>query len=193
MEVPKKHIITIGGRPSSGKSSTAKAVAAALGYDHFSSGDLFRQLGKEHGIDVLQANIQLEKDANLDIDKLVDGRLQEIGRTKDNQVIDSRTAWHWIPNSYKVFLDLDLRLGAERVLSTMDEARRKSEHLPEDPAEYVEYLQARLDSETRRYRNLYDIDPYDMSNYDLVVDTSKYQLNEVVELVLNGFQSWIAD
>jgi cytidylate kinase len=60
MEVPKKHIITIGGRPSSGKSSTAKAVAAALGYDHFSSGDLFRQLGKEHGIDVLQANIQLQ-------------------------------------------------------------------------------------------------------------------------------------
>src|SRR5947209_7447349 len=98
----KRRIITISGRPGSGKSTTAKAVAASLGFPHFSSGDLFRLLAKERGIDVLQANLSAEQNAELD--RLVDGRLQEIGREDNELVIDSRMAWHWMPTSFKVFL-----------------------------------------------------------------------------------------
>lgn len=185
----KKHIITLAGRPGSGKSSTAKTVAAQLGYNHFSSGDLFRALGRERGIDVLQANLTAEQ--NAEVDHLVDARLQEIGRSQDNQVIDSRTAWHWIPNSFKVFLDLDLQVAAERILSGMDDARLASEHVHRDPVEYAELLQKRLDSETRRYKALYNIDPYDTSNYDLVIDTAAYNLDQVVQLVLEKYRAWL--
>ncbi|MGZ6005361.1 MAG: nucleoside monophosphate kinase, partial [Candidatus Saccharimonadales bacterium] len=52
----KRQIITIAGRPGSGKSTTAKMVASKLSFEHFSSGDLFRAIAKEWGIDVLQAN-----------------------------------------------------------------------------------------------------------------------------------------
>ena len=72
----KKNIITVAGRPGSGKSSTAKLVANQLGFEHFSSGDLFRSVAKERGVDVLQANLSAEE--NADIDHLVDGRLREI-------------------------------------------------------------------------------------------------------------------
>lgn len=184
----KKHIITIAGRPGSGKSSTAKAVTAQLGYQHFSSGDLFRALAKERGIDLLQANFTAEE--NTEMDKLVDGRLQEIGKTEDQLVIDSRIAWHWMPESFKVFLDLDLNIAAQRILDGMDDARLASEHIHRDPAEYAQNLKHRLDSETRRYRALYDIDPYDMSNYDLVIDTAAHNLQEVAELILTAFKDW---
>lgn len=185
----KQQIITIAGRPGSGKSTTAKTVAAQLGFRHFSSGDLFRALAKERGVDVLQANVTAEE--NAEIDHLVDGRLQEIGANEDRLVIDSRTAWHWIPGSFKVFLDLDLEVAARRILNGMDDARLASEHIHRDPAEYALLLERRLASETRRYKKLYGIDPYDMSNYNLVVDSATNNLNQVVELVLSGFKDWL--
>lgn len=185
----KKHIVTIAGRPGSGKSTTAKAVAAKLGFQHFSSGDLFRMLAKERGVDVLQANLSAEE--NAEIDHMVDGRLREIGVQNDKKVIDSRTAWHWIPASFKVFLNLDLTVGAERILNALGEARLASEHIPRDPAEYAHTLKRRLNSETRRYKSLYDIDPYDMTNYDLVVDTGTNNVEQVVMLVLQGYKDWL--
>ena len=185
----RKSIITIAGRPGSGKSTAAKRVAAQLGFDHFSSGDLFRALGKERGFDVLQTNLSAEE--NAEVDHLVDERLRQIGETEDNKVIDSRTAWHWIPSSYKVFLNLDLETAAARILNDMDDARLASEHIKRDPAEYAKTLQTRLDSETRRYKALYDIDPYNMNNYDLVIDTAANSADQVVEQILAGFKAWL--
>ena len=190
MELQKKKIITIAGRPGSGKSSTAKAVTAELGYQHFSSGDLFRALAREQGIDVLQANLSAEQNAELD--HLVDGRLQLIGATEERIVIDSRTAWHWIPESFKVFLDLDLQVAAERILASIDDARLASEHTHRDPKEYAEVLRQRLESESRRYKALYDIDPYVMTNYDLVIDTAVNSLEQVVQQVADGYRAWLA-
>lgn len=184
-----KHIITISGRPGSGKSTTAKAVAGSLGYPHFSSGDLFRLLAKERGVDVLQANLSAEQ--NAEIDHLVDARLQEIGVQDNELVIDSRMAWHWMPQSFKVFLDLDLLLAAERILAGLNDARLAHENIPNDPHEYAKALDERLASEIRRYKALYDANPYDMSQYDLVIDTATHNIAEVEQLVLDGFKQWI--
>jgi len=185
----KKRIITIAGRPGSGKSTTAKAVAAQLGYQHFSSGDLFRALARERGIDLLTANLSAEE--NAEIDHAVDGRLREMGASEDQLVVDSRTAWHWMPDSFKVFLDLDLAVAAERILSSMDDERLASEHISRDPVEYATVLQQRLDSETRRYRKLYGIDPYTTANYDLVVDTKANDIDTTIQLVLRQYDEWL--
>jgi cytidylate kinase len=187
----KKHIVTIAGRPGSGKSSTAKGVAHRLGFDHFSSGDLFRAIGKDLGIDVFQANLTAEQ--NTEIDHLVDGKLQDIGAGENNKVIDSRMAWHWMPYSYKIFLDLDLETAAQRILDAMDDARLNTEHVHRDPVEYAKDLKERLESENRRYKALYDVYPYDMQNYDLVVDTAKNNLQQVIQQVVDGFNAWIKE
>ncbi|HMI09387.1 MAG TPA: nucleoside monophosphate kinase [Candidatus Saccharimonadales bacterium] len=188
-QMQKKHIITIAGKPGSGKSTTSKAVAAELGFQHFSSGDLFRAIGKERGIDVLQANLSGEK--GTDIDYLVDQRLRDIGSAEDEIVIDSRMAWHWMPYSFKVYLDLDLETAAQRVLSSMDPTRLKFEHIPNDVKEYADILQQRLDSETRRYEKFYSVDPYNTTNYDLVVDTKANNPNQVFGIVLNAYRDWL--
>jgi CMP/dCMP kinase len=191
MERPlqKKHIITIAGRPGSGKSTTAKAVAAQLGFKHLSGGDLYRAFGKERGLDILQANLANEKTG--EIDRLVDDKLRDINASSDRAVIDSRTAWHFIPTSYKVFLDIDWLTAATRILGGMDEARIKSEHIPTTPEQYAEQLKQRLESEVRRYSAIYNIQPFDKSNYDLVIDTSSNSAEQVVEQVVKGFQNWV--
>ncbi len=191
MEQPKqkKHIITIAGRPGSGKSTTSKAAAAQLGYEHFSSGDLFRALGQERGLDVHRANLVAEQEN--EIDHLVDQRLREIGATQDEVVIDSRTAWHWMPMSFKIYLDLDLEIAARRIIQNMDAARLMDEHIPEDPKQYAIVLQQRLDSEARRYKKLYDVNPYDTGNYDLVIDTADKTLEQVVREIIDTYYAWL--
>ncbi|HVX58271.1 MAG TPA: nucleoside monophosphate kinase [Candidatus Saccharimonadales bacterium] len=186
---PKKHIITIAGRPGSGKSTTAKLLANELDFDHFSSGDLFRALGRERGVDVLEAN----KKAGVveELDRLVDSKLQEIGRDDDNLVIDSRTAWHWIPDSFKIFLDLDMETAARRILAEISEERMITENIVSHPGEYAKLLQHRLDIEAERYKALYNINPYDLANYDLVVNTAENNIEEVVKLVSQKFRAWL--
>jgi CMP/dCMP kinase len=184
----KKRIITIAGRPGSGKSTAAKAVAAKLGFKHFSSGDLYRQLAHEQGIELLQANISAK--AHQLIDPLVDGRLQQIGAKDDRLVIDSRIAWHWIPGSFKVFLDLDLEIAAQRILNEASEYRLKNEEVANDPKHYADALKRRLDEEKNRYQLKYKINTFDMSNYDLVIDTAKNDAEQVVEMILKGFEEW---
>lgn len=184
-----RHIITIAGRPGSGKSSTAKTIAAKLGFKHFSSGELFRTLAKEHGGEVLQANVQAEKNAK--IDHLVDEKLRDIYATEDNIVIDSRIAWHWMPLSFKVFLDLDLETAAQRILQELHERRDANENIPQDANTYSQALKERLDSENRRYMMLYNINPSDMSNYNLVVDTKSNNLKAVVSQIISAYKQWL--
>lgn len=185
----KKTIITIAGRPGSGKSTTSKGIAAELGYQHFSSGDLFRAIGRERGIDVTETNLVAEKEAEIDF--LVDQRLRDIGESESEVVIDSRLAWHWMPNSFKVYLNLDLQVAAVRILAHMDATRLESEQVHSDPKEYAAALQERLDIEARRYKSLYDVNPYDEKNYDLVVDTAVNNPEQVRALIIERYQLWL--
>lgn len=189
MEYAKKHIITIAGKPGSGKSTTSKGLAASLGYLHFSSGDFFRAIGKERGFDVLATNLLAEQEKA--IDEAVDQKLRDLGEKENQMVIDSRMAWHWMPYSLRVYLDLDLTIAAERILGHMDEARRAAEFIPDSPELYAKTLQDRLDSESKRYMNLYNVNPYDPSNYDLVIDTATHNIPEVQKIILETYSKWI--
>jgi len=184
----KKHIITIAGKPGSGKSTTSKGLARALGYLHFSSGDFFRAIGKERGFDVLATNLLAEQEKS--IDEAVDQKLRELGAKEDQMVIDSRMAWHWMPYSFRVYLDLDLTVAAERIISHTDEARRAAEFIPSSPVLYAKTLQDRLDSESKRYLSLYDANPYNPDNYDLVVDTAANDIEAVQKIILDAYTTW---
>ena len=184
----KKNIITIAGRPGSGKSTTSKSLAAELGYAHFSSGDLFRSIIKDRGIELTHANLIAEEIA--EIDHAVDAKLREIGQSEDQRVIDSRMAWFWIPDSFKVFLDLDLVTAAERILASTDATRTDNEHVADNPVEYAQSLSKRLEGEARKYQRLYSANPYDTSNYDLVVDTNLNDAAQTLEMILREYIKW---
>jgi len=96
-----------------------------------------------------------------------------------------------MPYSFRVYLDLDLLVAAERILETLDDARMDVEDIPDNAAAYAARLQDRLDSETRRYKTLYEANPYDPSNYDLVIDTALNEPEAVQTLILEKFNDWL--
>jgi CMP/dCMP kinase len=183
----KEQIITIAGSPGSGKSSTARAVASALGFRHFSSGDLFRRLAVERGESIEAMNISAE--AQRDIDLKVDNLLQEMYRREQRLVIDSRMAWRWMPSSFKVFLILDPQTAAERIFNHLQEEGRLSEN-----AKSVEEVQKSIDrrfaSEQKRYARLYGVNATDPINFDIVINTKHNDLKAVTAMLLAAYQVW---
>lgn len=184
----KKQIITLAGSPGSGKSSTAKAVAAALGFRHFSSGDLFRQLAVERGESIEAMNISAE--AQRDIDLQVDNLLQDMYRSDDKLVIDSRMAWHWMPASFKVFLLLDAATAAERIFAHLQQGGRVSEAAA-SVAEVRDSIDRRFASEQRRYAALYGVNPTDPLNFDVVLNTRHNDLPTITAMVTAAYRSWM--
>jgi CMP/dCMP kinase len=183
----KRELITIAGSPGSGKSSTAKALAAALQYRHFSSGDVFRQLAAERGESIEAMNISAE--VQRDIDLKVDNLLQDMYRTEEKLVVDSRMAWRWMPDSFKVFLVLDPDTAAERIFHNVREEGRQSEDAT-SVEEARRSIDRRFGSEQRRYRALYGVNPTDPLNFDVVVNTRNNGLKTVTAMTLAAFKAW---
>jgi cytidylate kinase len=169
--------ITISGLPGSGKSTVGKALAKKLNLRHFSAGDLQRQIAKERGISLLELGRIEEKDRT--IDEEVDKRTIELGRKNDNFVMDARIAWHFIPNSIKIFLTVSLEEGARRIFN--DFRPEEKENATVDKVK--ENIERREKSEQLRYKSYYNIDYADSQNYDIVVDTTKLTPEEVVDII----------
>ena len=183
----KKDIITIAGSPGSGKSSTAKAVAAALKFRHFSSGDHFRQLAAARGESIEAMNISAEVQRNIDLE--VDNLLQRMDRTERRIVIDSRMAWRWMPLSFKVFLVLDPQTAAARIFEHLQKEGRIGEDA-RSVEEVRESIDRRSASEQKRYAALYGVAMTDPLNYDIVVNTQHNDLPTVTGIVRAAFAAW---
>ena len=187
----KKEIITICGGLGSGKSSTAKKLAEGLGFKHFSSGDFFRQVGVDLGISINELNKRAESEP--EIDYRTDQKLRDMGDS-NKVVIDSRTAFHWIPQSFKVYLDLAPEIAKDRVIKSLKEnALRNQSEQVSSPEEAFTKMAERLESEQKRYWNLYQINNKDLGQFDLVIDTNKNNLDEVVSIVLTEYKKWLSN
>ena len=186
----KKEIITISGLPGSGKSSTADKVAKALNYSRFSSGDFMRKIAIEKNITLNQLSKIAEND-NGEIDNQIDNEVSKLNETQ-KIVVDSRLAFHFLKNSFKVFLDLNPEISKDRVIENLksNPLRLESEGLTR-PEEVYEKIIERLNSEKKRYRELYNLDYTNKENFDLVVDTERNDLGQVVEIILNEYKNWL--
>ena len=185
----KKEIITICGSLGSGKSSAAKGVAQALGFKHFSSGDFFRQVGLELGLSINEMNKKAETEPR--IDEMTDKKLQDLNNA-EKIVIDSRMAYHWIPESFKVYLNLPSDLAKERILNSLKEnPLRMQSELVSSLEEIYKNMQERFESEQKRYWNLYKTNNTDLSQFDLVIDTNKNNLEQVIQIIVSEYKKWI--
>lgn len=188
----KKHIITIAGSLGSGKSSTAKMVAEMLGYKHYSTGDFMRSIAEEKCVSLVEFNKIAESDSS--IDKMLDDKNLEIGEMQ-NVVLDSRLGFHFIPSSFKVFLELDSSIASERILKdkNFNPNRNKESSGSFDTVESIkEKINSRLESERKRYKDLYNIEDHtEYNNFDLVINTADIPLEEVSKKVIEEYNNWL--
>ena len=178
-------IITMTGKPCSGKSVVIAYLMEKYGFTKFSGGDIFRRIASERGIDVLELN----RRNDTSIDKLVDDEIIAIGKRDidKNIIFDSRTAWHFIPASFKVFLDIDVEEQINRLVNS----GRTTEIVDLSHDDAKKALQERWDLENKRYKELYNFDNTDLSKYDCVVNTSALSVEEVAEKIYSEYLNYL--
>jgi cytidylate kinase len=178
--------LSITGDIGSGKTAVSRLLQQATGYPRYSTGDLQRRIAARYGMTTLELNRYSE--THPAIDEEIDGESIRLGATDESFIIDSRIAWHFIPHSFKVYLTVDPRVAAERLVA--DRGRTGESY--DDVATARDEILKRRESEVERFRRTYGIHLADLDNYDLVIDTSQAPPREVAEAVLNGFREWTA-
>jgi len=127
------------------------------------------------------------------IDEEVDKYVAELGRIKDNFIIESRTAFHFIPKSLKVFIKVDPKEGAERIFPDLKKEERKEEDKAKSAAALVQLLKDRTETDRGRYQKYYGIDFLDESNYDLIVDSTKIPPEKAMEKIMVEVEKMMAE
>ncbi|PIY60223.1 hypothetical protein COY95_02890 [Candidatus Woesearchaeota archaeon CG_4_10_14_0_8_um_filter_47_5] len=178
--------ISISGMPGAGKSTVAKMLAANLGLRHYYMGGIRRTIAAGRGMTLEEFNTLGEKDFSTD--KVVDEYQEKLGREEDNFIIEGRTSYFLIPDSFKVFLEVDLREGAGRIFKELHESDARNEGSFASEKEMLASLRRRLASDRKRYMKYYNRDCFDHANFDLVVDTTKLTPEQVVGRILEALR-----
>ena len=172
-------IITISGMPGSGKSTVANVFAARLELKQYSAGDMRGKMALDRGMTIDELNKLGEKESFTDHD--VDEYQKKLGQREDNFVIDARLGFHFIPQSYKVFLTVDEKVAAERIFKA---PKRPDEPVYKSVDDVRKAVRARIESDTLRYKKYYGINYTDRKQYDLVIDTTSFSPEQVADMII---------
>ena len=165
--------ITISGKAGSGNSTVAR-----LNRRHYSIGDLMRAMAKEKKMSLLEFNKIAEKNKSIDFE--LDNKLKELGKAKDNFVVDGRLTAFFIPNAEaRVFLDANDEVRAERILKD-----RRQQEKSKSLKEAIGGIKKREESEKKRYKKYYGVDYTDKKLYNCVIDTTKLSPEDVIIQIL---------
>jgi len=174
-------VITIGGPPGSGTTTMARRLSKHFGLKHVYAGKIFREMAEERGMTLEEFSKLAEENHEIDLE--VDRRQREAAE-EGGVVLEGRLAAFVAAGELehvkgpdladlKIWLKAPLDVRAERI------ARR--ENIPVEEAK--RRISERERSELKRYREIYGVDPTDLSIYDIVVDTSRWDEDETFEIL----------
>jgi len=176
-------IISISGNAGSGKSTVAEKVVVKLNYESYYIGGIRREMARKRGMTLEEYNTYGE--THPETDEEVEDYQTDLGKTKDNFVIQGRVSYHFIPQSIKVFLDVHIDEGTKRIWKDMQEnPEERNEAKISSPEELKASLIKRQKSDILRYRKFYNLDPYNTENYDIVIDSTDMTPDQVVNTII---------
>ena len=157
---------------------------------------------KTSGIDL--SDFSIEQANNLDelkeirsvVDELIDEDIKRKGeeinskeRPDEIWIIDSRLAFHNIPEAFSVRLTANPDVAAKRLFN--DKSRGKEDSSYTTLEEAKEARENRRLGEQKRYKDRYGVDLEDSNNYDLIIDTSYASINDISDTILNCLDYYI--
>ncbi|MCL1868538.1 MAG: cytidylate kinase family protein [Paludibacter sp.] len=179
-----ERIITLTGDLGSGKSTVSAILCKKLNYDYIYTGKIQRAIADKYKMTTLELNKYAE--THPEIDEEIDSTFKSLNNST-RLIVDSRLAWFFIPHSFKVFLKTDLSVTAQRIFNDSNRTSEKKYASIEDAAANII---ARKTSENKRYMELYGADCADLSNFNLVVDTSFLSAEQVAEIIFEKYEQY---
>lgn len=177
-------LISITGRLGSGKSTICNIMKEQHGYEIFSTGAIQREYARHMGISTLELNLRMKE--NPQLDKEIDDTVTKISieRSNENLIFDSRMAWHFAKDTFKIFLTISPEEAARRVMKN----QRGEEEKYTDEQDACQKLVERSRVERERFIEIYGVDYYDFNNYNIVIDTTSKTPEAVVEAILENIK-----
>lgn len=182
------HIISLAGDIASGKGAVSAILSERLNYSVYKNGEYFRSLAKEHNMTVKEFNVYCESHPEIDYD--IENSAKKYAQGHDNFIIDARLGWYAVSQSFKVYLKVDILEAARRVLADTTRGIVETYSSLEDASENIK---ERFRLENERYFKLYGVKKDDMSNYDLVIDTTLISPEEVASKIEEAYYAWLKE
>lgn len=182
----KRNIISLAGDLAAGKGTVSNILIEDLKYGIYRNGEYVRKLAKEMNLDITNFNEYLIKHPEIDFQ--IEKSAAEYAKEHDNFIIDARLGWYAVPESFKVYLRVDDDIAAQRAFN---DNKRKGTEKFNTVEEQKQDMIKRFKLENERYFNLYNVHKEDMSNYDLVIDTSHKTPEEVANIIKEEYFKWL--
>ena len=170
-------IITISGLHGTGKSTVGKELSKKLGIKYYSTGQAFRDLAQMKNMTLEQFTDYVEENPEIDIK--LDEKIIDVAK-QGNILIDSQLSGHLLKDiaDFKILLTCPIEIRIKRM------ADRDKSSFEEKLNETV----IREQSELERFKKLYNVDlkisKKNIQVYDLIVDTEKLTVPEIVDKIL---------
>jgi len=181
----RRTVITISGDLGSGKSTLRRLLARKLDYREFSAGELQRQMAAERGMTSLEFNEHSEQ--HPEMDGVIDTEVQRLAEGASKLIIDSRLAWHFVTEAFRIHLTVHPLEGARRVHGS----QRGAVEGYRDFEDALDGIRKRRLSEDARYLALYGVDTTDLRNYDFVADTTVSRPEATAEAACSMMERWL--
>lgn len=163
--------ITVSGPASSGKSVGARTISKTFGLRYISPGKFFREIAKERKIPLEKFSAIREKE----IDYQMDRKNLEYAMM-GNVVLDGRLTG-WVAGNWadvKIYYDCPFEVRAKRARKRDETSFEKS----------MKNIQERDKEDNKKYKQLYGIDLFDKSIYDIIINNEKLTLEEAKKIVI---------
>ncbi|HZN70402.1 MAG TPA: AAA family ATPase [Micromonosporaceae bacterium] len=175
--------VVFNGDLGSGKSTVSRLLSERLGIRRISVGDFYREMAQQRGMTALQLNLHAELDDKVDF--YVDQLQSDIAGSGEQVIVDSRLAWFFFTGALKVHLVTEPSVAAQRAVGRP--ADTVESYASIDEAQ--DGLAKRSESERIRFISRYGVDKTRLRNYDLVCDSTRATPLEVVDRVVETFQT----
>ncbi len=173
-------LITITGQLGSGKSTVSKMLVKRLNWQYYSTGMAQRMIAQKRGVSTIELNRLTITDPSIDHE--IDAVFQNPPWQNQPCVVDSRLAFHFLPDSLKVCLKVDMQVAAKRVWLAKG---RISENYANEQ-ETFNYLKQRTELEHAHFIKNYQLDITDVNQFDLVIDTTNLTPEQVCDKILSS-------
>jgi CMP/dCMP kinase len=183
-------IITVSGTAGSGKSTIAKIIAKKLKAKRIYVGGMRRELARSKGMSLEELNeyAKTHAETDVEVDKEAARLARSLERGGNIVVVEGRTQFYFLSKSIKIFVKVAAKVGAKRIWKDLQDIKKRdarNEGNIKSLSEMEKEVITRDRADAKRYKKYYGFDHRDESNYDLVIDSTKLSVDEVVKQVMH--------